>query len=114
MAFAAVGAHFVYGYLVDHTPFNLDIYENKSGIAYNVMEEINNGIVVGDTLQQPLKGIFVFKFLSVIFFFSFMVSMLFHLGVMQCKNIFHCLLYYLLYDYIRMIFIYDPYINICI
>ena len=54
LAFAEAGAHFVYGYLVDHTPFNLDIYENKSGTAYKVMEEINKGILGGDKLDQEI------------------------------------------------------------
>ena len=30
------------------------------------------------------KGVFMFKVLSVIFFFSFMTSMLFYMGYMQC------------------------------
>merc|ERR1719151_353183 len=47
------------------------------------MAEINNGITVDGATRKPLNSVFVFKILSVIFFFSFMVSMLFHLGTMQ-------------------------------
>ena len=69
-------------------PFNLGIYgNNTSGTAYTVMKEINDGIVVDGEIQRPLNTVFVFKILSVIFFFSFMVSMLYHLGAMQCKSV---------------------------
>ena len=88
LEFTDAGSGFVYGYLVDQTPFNLGVYgNNRSGDAYNIMEEINNGTLVDGVAQKPLKFIFMFKILSVIFFFSFIVSMLFHLGAMQCKNI---------------------------
>ena len=84
--FTDAGSGLVYGYLVNQQPFNLDIYKNDtSGVAFKVMEEINNGITVDGETQKPLFTIFLFKILSVIFFFSFIVSMLFHLGTMQCK-----------------------------
>ena len=86
MAFTEQGSGFVYGYLVSQTPFNLKIYGNDTtGVAYQVMDEINNGTLVNGEIKKPINGIFAFKILSVIYFFSFMVSMLFHLGAMQCK-----------------------------
>ena len=87
MDFTDSGSGFVYGYLVNQSPFNLGIYPKNetSGVAYQVMAEINNGINVDGATRKPLNSVFVFKILSVIFFFSFMVSMLFHLGTMQCK-----------------------------
>ena len=73
--FTDSGSAFVYGYLVNQMPFNVGIYgNNTSGTAYNVMKEINDGIVVNGEIQHPLNTVFVFKILSVIFFFSFMVS----------------------------------------
>ena len=95
--FTDSGSGFVYGYLVNQSPFNLGIYPKNetSGVAYQVMAEINNGINVDGVTRKPLNSVFVFKILSVIFFFSFMVSMLFHLGTMQCKiavNVFSQLL----------------------
>ena len=71
--FTDSGSSFVYGYLVNAIPFNLDIYGNKTtGAAYNVMKEINDGIDVDGETLRPLNTVFVFKILSVIFFFSFM------------------------------------------
>ena len=85
--FTDSGSSFVYNYLVNAIPFNLGIYGNKTtGVAYDVMKEINDGINVDGEIKRPLNTVFVFKILSVIFFFSFMVSMFYHLGVMQCKN----------------------------
>ena len=97
MDFTDSGSGFVYGYRVNQSPFNLGIYPKNetSGVAYQVMAEINNGVNVDGVTRKPLNSVFVFKILSVIFFFSFMVSMLFHLGTMQCKiavNVFSWLL----------------------
>ena len=96
MDFTEAGSAFVYGYLVNQSPFNLGIYKDNSSTAYKVMEEINNGIEVDGVVNKPLNSIFVFKILSVIYFFSFMVSMLFHMGAMQCKSPFVILYSFLL------------------
>ena len=92
LEFTDNGSSFVYGYLVGQQPFNLQIYGNNTkSTAYEVMKEINNGVdasVNGQVVNlKPFNSVFMFKILSVIFFFSFIVSMLFHLGAMQCKNI---------------------------
>ena len=72
------GSGFVFGYLVTQKPFNPGLL---GGVARNVTEDIN------DT-AFAFNFVFMFKILSIIYFFSFCVSMLFYCGVMQwlvCK-----------------------------
>eukprot|EP00092_Neocalanus_flemingeri_P002179 GFUD01002319.1.p1 GENE.GFUD01002319.1~~GFUD01002319.1.p1 ORF type:complete len:652 (-),score=150.80 GFUD01002319.1:85-2040(-) len=66
------GSGFVFGYLVDQKPF-LPFLLN--GTANSVAEEINS--------SGSLKFVFMFKVLSIIYFFNFMVSILFYLGAMR-------------------------------
>jgi len=66
------GSGFVFGYLVDQKPF-LPFLLN--GTANAVAEEVNT--------SGSLKFVFMFKVLSIIYFFNFMVSILFYLGAMR-------------------------------
>ena len=74
LAFTDSGSSFVYGYLVSQQPFYLDALEPNS-TSYQVVSDLYSRNAVGFVFQ--------FKVLSVIFFFSFFVSMLFYLGAMQ-------------------------------
>ena len=74
LAFTDEGSIFVYGYLVSKQPFALYAL-NESSVAYAVAKEINDA--------KAMNFVFMFQVLSVIFFFSFFVSMLFYLGAMQ-------------------------------
>ena len=74
LTYTDVGSGFVYGYLVNQKPFNLEGVDNSSEV-YETMSFIND--------SGAFNSVFAFRILSVIFFFSFMVSMLFHLGAMQ-------------------------------
>lgn len=74
LAYTDEGSGFVYGYLVTQQPFfswELDV----NSTAYQVTTDINTHKAIG--------FVFVFKVLSVIFFFSFMVNMMFYVGAMQ-------------------------------
>jgi len=66
------GSGFVFGYLVDQKPF-LPFLLN--GTANSVAEDINS--------SGSMKFVFMFKVLSIIYFFNFMVSILFYLGAMR-------------------------------
>ena len=68
------GSSFVYGFLVSQEPFYTFLLEPNS-TAYEVASVIN--------AKHAMAGVFMFKVLSVIFFFSFFTSMLFYLGYMQ-------------------------------
>lgn len=65
------GSGFVFGYLVTQQPFYPG---GLNETAKAVTEQINDGKAVG--------FVFMFKVLSIIYFFNFMVSILFHLGAM--------------------------------
>jgi len=67
------GSGFVFGYLVTQQPFNPG---TLSGVAQNVTAEINS-------TPFAINFVFTFKILSIIYFFSFFVSMLFYWGTMQ-------------------------------
>lgn len=72
LAFTDAGSGMVFGYLVTGQPLNTTAV-NES--YRNIAEELNKG----DVFQLP----FMFKTLSIIYFFSFCVSMLFYLGALQ-------------------------------
>lgn len=67
----------MYGYLgsKDKPPFDLKAIANKSSLAFEVAEAINQ--------SRSLNTVFIFKSLSVLYFVSFFLSMLFYLGAMQ-------------------------------
>ena len=67
------GSGFVFGYLVTQQPFYTGALNDTT--AKIVAEDINNSKGIG--------FIFMFKVLSIIYFFNFMVSILFHLGAMN-------------------------------
>ena len=72
------GFGFVVGYLVTQKPFNPGLL---GGVAREVTEDVSN-------TAFAFNFVFMFKILSIIYFFSFCVSMLFYCGVMQwlvCK-----------------------------
>ena len=75
--FTQDGAGFLYGYLAskDKPPFDLRAIANKSSLAYEVAEALNN--------THSFNTVFMFKSLSVLYFVSFFLSMLFYLGAMQ-------------------------------
>ena len=66
------GSGFVFGYLVDQKPF---LPHLLNGTAKAVAEEVNT--------SGTLKFVLMFKVLSTIYFFNFMVSILFYLGAMR-------------------------------
>ena len=72
--FTDAGSGFVFGFLVTQQPFNTASLENGTA-AKQVAETINAG--------GALNFVFMFKVLSIIYFFNFMVSILFYLGVMR-------------------------------
>ncbi len=74
LAFTDEGSSMVYGYLSNQQPFALwALPENST--AYEVAKMIND--------NRAINFVFAFKVLSVIFFFSFFVNMLFYVGAMQ-------------------------------
>ena len=64
----------MFGYLVNQKPFLLNKLRNGT-VEYEVAEAING--------VQAISSIVVFKALSTVYFFSFLVSMLFYWGVLQ-------------------------------
>jgi pyrimidine nucleoside transport protein len=66
------GSGFVFGYLVDQKPF---LPHRLNGTAKTVAEDVNT--------SGTLKFVLMFKVLSTIYFFNFMVSILFYLGAMR-------------------------------
>ena len=74
MAFTNQGSGFVFGYLVHQNLFNINSLENQS-LAFNISQEINSA--------KAVPSIVVFSSLSVIYFFSFVVNILFYLGIIQ-------------------------------
>lgn len=72
--FTNQGSSFVFGYLVTQQPFNLNRL-NQTSLAYNVTQEIN--------MKKAVPSVVVFSALSVIYFFSFIVNILFYYGVIQ-------------------------------
>jgi pyrimidine nucleoside transport protein len=74
LAYTDAGSGFVFGYLVSQKPFYTGTLEPNS-TAFEVATAINENNSIG--------GVFQFKILSVIFFFSFISSMAFYLGTMQ-------------------------------
>ena len=78
LGFTNEGSGFVFGYLVHQNIFNTDKLVNSS-LAYNITSQIN--------LKKAVPGIVVFSALSVIYFFSFVVNILFHYGIVQWLTI---------------------------
>ena len=74
LGFTNDGSSFIFGYLVHQRLFNQDLFDNSS-IAYNVTAEINS--------KKAVPSVVVFSALSVIYFFSFIVNILFYFGVVQ-------------------------------
>ncbi|TRY80041.1 hypothetical protein TCAL_07561 [Tigriopus californicus] len=74
LEFADEGSGFVFGYLVNQRPVFLDSLKNDS-LAHGVFSEVYENGAMG--------FVFMFKVLSVIYFLSFLVSMLFYWGAMQ-------------------------------
>ena len=68
-----VGSGFVFGYLVTQKPFYPSAINDTT--ASSVAEHINSSNGIG--------FVFMFKVLSIIYFFNFMVSILFYLGTMN-------------------------------
>lgn len=85
LSFTDEGSAFVYGYLVHQTPLipsNVEVIGNDSftALARDVATALNTPNSNGGF---PFDSIFMFKTLSVVYFFSFCVSMLFYLGTLQ-------------------------------
>ena len=74
LAFTNEGSGFVFGYLVHQNLFNTQALDNQS-LAFNVSQDINQA--------KAVPSVVVFSSLSVIYFFSFVVNILFYLGVIQ-------------------------------
>ena len=74
LLFTDSGSGFVFGYLVHRRPFLPQLLE-KNSMAYNVTMAINE--------NKASPPVVVFKALSVIYFFSFIVNILFYYGIIQ-------------------------------
>lgn len=74
LGFTDAGSSFVFGYLVNQQPFLPKLLKNGS-IEHQVAESIN--------AAHATSSIVVFKALSTVYFFSFLVSMLFYWGALQ-------------------------------
>lgn len=77
MEYTDAGSGFLYGYLgsKEKPPFDLRAFPNKTSVAFEVISAINK--------SHSMNTVFIFKSLSVLYFVSFMLSMLFYLGAMQ-------------------------------
>ena len=74
LAFTDAGSGMVFGYLVTGKPLNMNSINQTTDI-YKIAEALNTR----DVFSMP----FMFKTLSIIYFFSFCVSMMFYLGALQ-------------------------------
>ena len=74
LGFTDAGSSFVFGFLVSREPFIPGLLPNGS-VAQNVATSINTA--------HAIPAVVVFKALSTVYFFSFLVSMLFYWGVLQ-------------------------------
>lgn len=74
LGFTDAGSSFVFGYLVNQQPFLPKLLKNGS-VEQQVAESIN--------VAHATSSVVVFKALSTVYFFSFLVSMLFYLGALQ-------------------------------
>ena len=74
LGFTDAGSSFVFGFLVSREPFIPALLPNGS-VAQNVATSINTA--------HAIPAVVVFKALSTVYFFSFLVSMLFYWGVLQ-------------------------------
>ena len=106
LGFADAGSSFVFGYLVNSQPFipsvinftdnpektqlmQVTSYFFITNSKYNGLSSLLCPQEIATALQTeyedgyPIDDVFNFSALSVIFFFSFMVSMLFYLGALQ-------------------------------
>ena len=76
LAFTDAGSGMVFGYLVTGKPLNpMALSLNDTPEYIPIVEALNSG----DVFSMP----FMFKTLSIIYFFSFCVSMMFYLGALQ-------------------------------
>jgi pyrimidine nucleoside transport protein len=75
LSFTNEGSGFVFGYLVNRQIFNVDVFPNNQSLAYNVTSEVND--------YKAVPSVVVFSALSVIYFFSFIVNILFYYGIIQ-------------------------------
>ena len=76
LAFTDAGSGMVFGYLVTGKPLNpMALSLNDTPEYIPIVEALNSGDVFSMT--------FMFKTLSIIYFFSFCVSMMFYLGALQ-------------------------------
>ncbi len=74
LGFTHQGSQFMFGYLVNQQPF-IPPKLGKGSIAFNVTMEINE--------HKAIMAPVFFKALSTVYFFSFVVGMLSHYGVVQ-------------------------------
>jgi nucleoside permease NupC len=74
LSFTDEGSQFLFGYLVNQQPF-ITRRLDPAGLAYNVTMEINEA--------KAILPVIMFKSVSVLYFFSFMVGMLTPLGAIQ-------------------------------
>ena len=74
LGYTTPGSVFIYDYLVDRQPFLLGALENGT-IPYEVAKDINEA--------RAVRGITFFSALSILYFFSFMINILFYLGMVQ-------------------------------
>ena len=74
LGFTDVGSSFVFGFLVSREPFLPGLLANGS-VEQSVAASIN--------AAHAMPAVVVFKALSTVYFFSFLVSMLFYWGVLQ-------------------------------
>ena len=74
LGFTDVGSSFVFGFLVNREPFLPGLLANGS-VEQSVASSIN--------AAHAMPAVVVFKALSTVYFFSFLVSMLFYWGVLQ-------------------------------
>ena len=84
--FTNEGSSFVFGYLVSGQPFipgALNSTTNVSAEHFTIIEEAATLFNTPSVNGNPFDAVFFFKTLSVIYFFSFCVSMLFYVGALQ-------------------------------
>ncbi len=80
------GSFFVYGYLVTGQPFlpeNVNVTDDpeKTQLFREVAQAFNQPSA--DSGLTPFDTVFMFQTLSIVYFFSFCVSMLFYVGALQ-------------------------------
>ncbi|XP_023339611.1 sodium/nucleoside cotransporter 1 [Eurytemora carolleeae] len=79
LSYSDVGAEMIYGYLITGKPFIPDNYNNNTDLDLTVRGVM---VAINDSGSFGGSGM-MFKVLSMIYFLSFFVSMLYYLGVLQ-------------------------------